>query len=377
MGSAMAQEKAASPSAKTEASPAQNAAKTLVGAIRWDGWNKWGFYDSCFDAPEWRYRLPFFATITPEGKARLRETSQEVIDKEIVYAKTGGLDYWAFLWYHPESWAPESGYMGECLEYYLSSKHKTDVNYCLILSSEDNLAPKPKVNETLDYFVQRFKDPNYQKVLGNRPLVYFFQVCAFLKDLGSEQAVRAFFDDFRKRTVAAGLANPYFVVMSFNPDEGAKEVDMTGSDALSSYTAHLVGQPFTNNQAHPYSELVENNRKFWEMSKETGKAIIPTANTGWDYRCMKMPQHEGRNPMEDWYEEPTARQVGENVKNAVMWVKANPAVCPANSILIYAWNELSEGGWLVPTLTEGSARLDAIAAALKPGSGQRPEDVKK
>ena len=81
MGSAMAQEKAASPSAKTEASPAQNAAKTLVGAIRWDGWNKCGFYDSCFDAPEWRYRLPFFATITPEGKARLRETSQEVIDK--------------------------------------------------------------------------------------------------------------------------------------------------------------------------------------------------------------------------------------------------------------------------------------------------------
>jgi len=30
-------------------------------------------------------------------------------------------------------------------------------------------------------------------------------------------------------------------------------------------------------------------------------------------------------------------------------------VNPANAILIYAWNELDEGGWLVPTLSEGDA----------------------
>ena len=39
---------------------------------------------------------------------------------------------------------------------------------------------------------------------------------------------------------------------------------------------------------------------------------------------------------------------------------------PANAIIIYAWNENDEGGWLIPTLSEGTARLDAIARVLNP-----------
>ena len=36
-------------------------------------------------------------------------------------------------------------------------------------------------------------------------------------------------------------------------------------------------------------------------------------------------------------------------------------------MLVYAWNENSEGGWLVPTLGEGTARVDALAAAKAAG----------
>ncbi len=31
-----------------------------------------------------------------------------------------------------------------------------------------------------------------------------------------------------------------------------------------------------------------------------------------------------------------------------------------------AWNEFDEGGWLCPSLSEGSARLDALRAVLRP-----------
>ena len=34
-------------------------------------------------------------------------------------------------------------------------------------------------------------------------------------------------------------------------------------------------------------------------------------------------------------------------------------------VLIYGWNENDEGGWLTPTLNEGSARLDALRRVLK------------
>jgi hypothetical protein len=31
------------------------------------------------------------------------------------------------------------------------------------------------------------------------------------------------------------------------------------------------------------------------------------------------------------------------------FVRTNRAVCAANTVIIYAWNEHDEGGWLVPT----------------------------
>ncbi len=47
------------------------------------------------------------------------------------------------------------------------------------------------------------------------------------------------------------------------------------------------------------------------------------------------------------------------------WVARYPETAEANAILIYAWNEIDEGGWLVPTLAEGTARLDAIKKVLE------------
>ena len=46
------------------------------------------------------------------------------------------------------------------------------------------------------------------------------------------------------------------------------------------------------------------------------------------------------------------------------WNNTHQPANPTGVILIYAWNEIDEGGWLVPTQSEGDARLKAIAAVL-------------
>jgi hypothetical protein len=347
--------------------------RPVVGAIRWDGWNEWDLWQKCFDPPKWHYRLPFFASITPEGKALVREDSQEVIDKEIAYAKADGLDYWAFVWYHPDGWPPHSADMGKCFQLYLSSQHKADINYSLIISGGPHLGPKEKLPETTDYLIQRFKDPNYQKVTGDRPLVYFFEIADVVKYMGSDESARDWLKVLRQKTIAAGAGNPYFVVMAFWPPKGAEQLEKLGCDAISSYTAHCIGQ-VVDNKEFPYSMLAENNRKFWENAKATGKEYIPTLNAGWDFRPMKRPEFPDRDPKDDWYAPPTPQELVDNLKSAMDWVKANPSVCPANAVLIYAWNELSEGGWLVPTLSEGTARLDAMSKVLTPGDGPRSQE---
>ena len=52
------------------------------------------------------------------------------------------------------------------------------------------------------------------------------------------------------------------------------------------------------------------------------------------------------------------------MKAAATFVSVNPSVVPARSVLIYAWNEYDEGGWIAPMLDDGTARLDAIRAVL-------------
>jgi hypothetical protein len=47
------------------------------------------------------------------------------------------------------------------------------------------------------------------------------------------------------------------------------------------------------------------------------------------------------------------------------WVAAHRGLAEASAVLIYAWNEFDEGGWLAPGLTDGAARLEAIGSVLR------------
>ncbi len=66
--------------------------------------------------------------------------------------------------------------------------------------------------------------------------------------------------------------------------------------------------------------------------------------------------------------------MANHLADALDWTSRNrPSVTTTNTVLIYAWNENDEGGWLIPTLNnDGStntARLAAIAAILKRRTG--------
>jgi len=62
---------------------------------------------------------------------------------------------------------------------------------------------------------------------------------------------------------------------------------------------------------------------------------------GWDGRP--------RNYAGAWYEPAKPAEVADAVKCALDWNRANPNTARAGTVLIYAWNEYDEGGWLCPT----------------------------
>ena len=343
--------------------------RPLVGAIRWDAWTQWagehdfGPYEKCLGPKEWHYRVPFFGKVVSDDKVAVRGDTPEVMDQEIAYAAAAGLDYWAFDWYHPRGW-PNADTMTRSLDLYLSSKRRDDISYCLILLGGAHFGPKEEWPATVDGLVQRFQAANYQKVLGGRPLVYLFDVDSHLKYWGEGAAAKAPLDLLRQRSVAAGAGDPYLALMIWQPSASVKTLQALGADAFSAY----VNPPGNENQELPYSQALSLNRWFWEDARQTGKPLIPTVTAGWDYRPMKRPEFPDRSLQSSWFAQAKPEELADHLRNALDYVRQYPKVCEADSVIIYAWNEFSEGGWICPTLNEGAARLDAIRRVLKPAA---------
>jgi len=323
--------------------------RPLVGAIRWDGWFKNNPWEKNLADAKWCSRLPFFATVDKGGKVRVCGDSQAVMDQEIAFAKAGGLSYWAFCYYHPASKAAVNPY-NYGWRRYLASRHKGGLNFCLLLQGQ-HLGPTNKWEETIAQFVSLFKEPTYQRVCGNRPLLYVYSCDKLAWHFGSATAAGEAFRYLRVASVKGRAGNPYIVAQIWPSQTNADFLDTVGFDALGAYSAQGDA-----NLSGSYRHLVEANRWFWNQLKGTGREVVPLVNAGWDGRPRKYPGV--------WYEQASPAEVADAVKSALDWTRANLGVAPAQNVLVYAWNEYDEGGWLCPTMTEGDARLKALRRML-------------
>lgn len=222
------------------------------------------------------------------------------------------------------------------------------------------MGPTEEWPQTADQFVKMFQMTGYQKVCGGRPLLFIFSCENITTTFGSNIEAHKAFDLLRSKSRAAGAGDPYIVAQVFSASDGAKYVDAFGWDAISSYSAPGGGE----HREYPYSALIDANRGYWERFRATGKQVIPTVNAGWDGRPRLTDPNVAKYYSGPWYTMPTPAELADNLRSAVEWNRANPANAEANTVLIYAWNESDEGGWLVPTMKEGTKRLDAISKTL-------------
>ena len=320
-----------------------------VGAIRWDAWSGGGVtaqVERTLGPEKYRDRLPWFAEVLDDARVRINGDTQETADREIHFAASAGLDYWAFVLY------PEATEMSRALRRYLDSELRDQLNFCVILHNNIGVgvADWPKEQNRV---ISLLKEPGYQKTTNGRPLVYLF----------SANADR--FQELREAIVAEGL-NPYYVYLGWDPVEDYRREKSKGFDAVSAYA--------DGPQVDTFAELTRHVENKWQRAAEAGIRYIPLVTTGWD----KQPRKE--NPVSWELDHDYHRQAGfpsqakppeiaEHLARALQFVDANPAVCEARAILIYAWNEYDEGGWLSPTWQENgepeTSRLRAIQTVLR------------
>ncbi len=342
------------------------AQRPIVGAIRWDGWHGSAsqvgeVLEGTLGPKRYHHRLPFFAEVVSDTEVSIVGNTQEIVDEEIAYARGAGLDYWAFVTY------PADYVMSEPLKLYLASERKSDIHFCLNLQGGweggGGLDAWP---EKVERYVEYFRDPCYQTVLDGRPLVYLYSLADLIGDgrFKDWPEARQAFDQLRAATVEAGVPTPYVVAQDWTPQAATEAMERLGLDAIGAYA--LAGGGIEA----PYIDLAAHVESWWDGAKEAGAPVVPLVMAGWDRR----PRIERPHPWEPWqkpgegmdryYESPTPAELATHLGHALEWVASNSSIAEANAVLIYAWNENDEGGWIVPTLGDGAARLDAIAEVL-------------
>jgi hypothetical protein len=217
------------------------------------------------------------------------------------------------------------------------------------VATGDHNQPGLVVERTLSPNHWHYRLPFFAVVLDGRPLVYVF---------GNKGLTKEGVQSLREDTIAAGLPTPYIVFMGWSSAEGRANMALYGLDAGSAYAT-------LGNNGQPFLRMAKYGQILWDQYRKAGIQVVPWVTTGWDPRPrVENPTPWVTYPENQWAQTARPEEIAMHLQEALAWIEANPEAAPANAVIMYAWNEFDEGGWLCPTLSEGTARLDAIRIIL-------------
>lgn len=315
--------------------------KVKLGAIRWDAWvgnlNSVGLeVEKCLTPKKYHNRLPFYASIN-ENSVQIRCNSKEVIMQEIDYASQYGIDYFAFCWY------PFNSGLDTARNLFLEID-QSKIDWCLIIGTN------PFNESDALWLIDQFSKECYLKI-NNRPVIYIFDVNESLLDIVNY---------IRKN---CKNYNPYFVGMVWNKNQAELMSNLFKLDAITQYCT-----PGNNNSS--YKEISNLEMSKWNEYR-TINNVVPWITTGWD----KRPRYDSPVSWENcknfdvqYIQQPTSTELKKILANAYQF-QSNTGI-----ILLYAWNEFDEGGFIEPTLTNTGliniAKLQTIKEVVDNNKGR-------
>lgn len=393
----LVERKDSTPHSRAQDPPSNSSASSrpTLGVIRWDMYTGHPYttqrQEFGFLKPEaYQWRAPFFVRRTGDPEKPLRfnpdnrpEVYQAAMEQEIQFASAAGIDYWAFGYEGPGGKGVEC--LRVALDAYLASPRKADIRFCVIVNCPDvakvEFYEPPSVRhseEEIDTSWQAYvqdmielaREPGYQRVLNGRPLVYLYRP-RFLgegrrHELAPAERVDRCLRYLRQRFNDAGVGDPYLAHMVDPHHPGWERLFEQGLvDCVTLYHQRYAGDnlPYGTLWGHIRHATLEGSFKRPDLK------VIPPAMSG----ANGMPRYTGPGgefPKWDWTE-PEPGDLAAHLTGAFDYVAAHPVKCEANTVIMYAWNEHSEGGFLCPTMGEPpdyqpvTRQLDELAGALK------------
>jgi hypothetical protein len=341
----------------------------LIGAFRWDGWFPTvqtvypQYYPSNFFTA-WSYRQPTYGWFDADTAG-----AQAIMDQEILDAANHGLDFWVFDDYKYMQDATQFGnqvQLYDAYKEYLASPNKSHLRFALWISpgvtSAGGYIPNYWRSTYLPYLIQTFQDPQYLKVDGNRPVLFVegsgSSPSYIDQNFGNWPQEHAYLN---QQAEAAGLGDP--VIIQTDADTATAKAD--GLDGVSTYGVSGNGATPSGCSLDPgnptphcaFSVQMTKDESNWAAAAQAGVAVVPGLTANDDPRALTTPYGF-------YVDQPTYTQWQQEVTDAFTFMTSHQSIETNPPIaVIYAWNELGEGGpGIMPTKQNGTMFLDAINA---------------
>ena len=305
------------------------------------------------------------------------ESDPKWSEKEIDLASDHGIDVFLYDWY----WYSGVKCMEEALEQgFLKAPNRNRMKFALMWANHDRKwgkyaefgKPRPvylyvrhslhDMERVIDYGIEHyFREPNYWKVDGG---LFFsiFRTKDFIKQLGGPEETLIVLQKMNGRMRAAGLPGIHWNGMVHSPEE-AQLAKRAGFNSTSKYGISTA-KKVSPDGIERYEDVMGAHREYWKkMSTSSPLVNMPVVTMGWDVtpRCRQdfpwpFPHYEypytpvvvGNTPAQ--YER-LLQDVREHCEND----PKRPF-----GVLLNAWNEWTEGSYLLPEERTGTEYLEAI-----------------
>ena len=303
---------------------------------------------------------------TPGGRAR-----------EIELAADHGIDVFLFDWY----WYSGVRLMEEALENgFLKAPNRARLKFALMWANHDwgdyfpwavrqavallapaaALARRPGPGDRL---LHRPLLPRAELLDRGRPLVLQrLPPGDFIDQLGGPAKTKAPVGRGRRAAAAAGLPPMHWNAMIWDPQQAA-QCREAGFRSTTTYNITESGKTRPD-LTQEYEDLIEAHTSTGRPWRDTPLPHCPVVTMGWDVtpRCehdVPVSLCQARAiPTATWSSATRPERFGRLCKLAADFVAADPKQPPA--VFVNAWNEWTEGSYLLPEERHGTAYLEGV-----------------
>jgi hypothetical protein len=361
-----------------------------------EGWNEWELVKGA------RPRFPGHHQPLRPSWGCFDESDPRWAAREIDLAADHDVDVFLFDWY----WYSGVKIMEEALEKgFLRAPNRRRMKFALMWANHtwgdyfpapyaetwNNWLPmrhSPRDFErAMDYCIEHYlRQPNYWQVEGK---LFFSLFLPFLlvDHLGGAEKTKCLFQKIDRKLHHQGFPSIHWNAMTMDP-VSAKNYRAAGFHSTTSYNVMTTGRDRTaDDLLEPYENIMQAHRDHWRLMQQGVLPHFPVVTMGWDVtpRCRtdvpwpfppmrEVPRNHPFNGPADAGKHcypyihvvtgNTPEKFGQLCREAAQHSRQNSAPIPA--VFVNAWNEWTEGCYLLPEKKYGIRYLQALQKGFSP-----------